>query len=1746
MEPQAPTPRATGSQGLGTPIPDTPAPEPLTTVPQAPVAEQPIPTERVQLSYEEIAEGTGIKPHIWEKNIDPNLWDEIPDPTAPKLSREAITTYFARNYSDFCMLKTRGSALAKQYLTDFAGWDERHFRLVNRTFQRAFLQYIDDNGVEGAETGTMAEKLAYLNTGVRLKPIPIYRTESPAVSIPAQSPVWATPDTQNEGPVQTSDSSPKQSPVQPPREKSPVQPSREQTYESPVTKQETPEPRTGGTSADTGYTSTPVLNQGVSGARTLKDIVPFPAKTQTPDPAVRRSNSAYVTEYDIPPTRIIFNGKIHSSKIVLFSKVWRQEKNYTGKPYDIFIDKVRLFVGTCRRLEITEDQYHAVFPDILSDRAADFFLNHIGPERRWDEMYDLLDVHFNTTVNHTQYYTDWTGITFARLRNENSEKSPLEILELLFDKLQLAQRALGEGFQGEIPLHTSVVRACRGIHELEPALIHQKLTCEALFSDLRASLNTAIERKASNSYLAEEPYAGIAPEAYIIDRRFTNNRTRGNRPAFGTRFPSNRPAFGPGRTQQTTAGYRPKVPYGGRTFQRGTCRVCHKQGCWSTNHSYEERSKTHTQYLQACNEIGQDPLPQKEYEAFVQNWEEPPETFDDDEDEGYDDLDPDSVRQGIANLTDAAFLHRLTGEDIYSSKPVVRADQFSLSGQYNQTYQGELWDTGAAQLSTVGRPQAEAYVRENPNIKIDWTPGSAEIRFGNAPPISSIGTIDVRNQLGTTKYHILETQTPFLLSLYDADRLKAYYNNILDVIVRADGKTLPVVRKWGHPFFNVSRTEAMLYLTEGQLRHLHRRFGHPRTERLYNLLKNAGHEDIEISALEEIQKFCSECQSHDPVPRRFKFTLKDEHEFNYEVIVDVVYLNGQNVLHVIDASTSFQAATFLPSLTARNTWNALCRCWIYVYQGPPDIISHDHGTHFHGEFRDHARVMGITCHEVPVEAHWAVGKVERAHTPLRRAYDIIWKDIGDRTDPETVLQMAVKALNDTAGPNGLVPTLLVFGAYPKIAKHSPPSPGIQARAEAVHKAMNMLRKIRAEVEVHRALNSRSSPYVHNILTLPLRTEVLVWREKKGWTGPFPIAAIEGRTVQVDTPGGIKDFRVTQVKQYFRNPDEEEGSTTENPPQERTENTQPDAETPEGIQEDYGEARGVEDSIAVNPIRRSQRRAEQHLTYDTPAVFLTRKERDNYDLAVKLRKDGIINSAGPPFQESDAEEINNLAARGVFEFVRFDPEKHGTKRIFKTRLVREVKGKATKPYEKSRLIVQGYGDEEKEEILTQAPTIQRMSQRLVLALGPTLIRDFEAHGELRDITQAYTQSHDKLHRTIYAELPKEIESQYPEGTLLWIILPLYGLAESGLYWFKTYHEHHVRGLEMTISTYDPCLLFTDDSPETFGITAMQTDDTLSFATAAFSQKENEKLVEAAFRAKPKEILTEKTPIEFNGGRIQLEAHDILFQQKGQVKQLKPIDPEAVDHDQQYISQRARGAYIASICQPEAAYDLSVAAQVQTPGEKDIESLNTRIAWQIENADRGLRYIPITLSRAKLYIFTDGSFANNKDLTSQLGYLIVLGQETERTKDRFGIQGNTIHWSSTKCKRVTRSVLASELYGMMSGVDSGIALSTTLRKIVRSLGLQEIPIVLCTDSRSLYECLVKLGTTDEKRLMIDIMSLRESYEKREISEICWIDGRDNPADAFTKKTPNNALEQLISTNQLTVRIEAYVERPGPYES
>ena len=60
-------------------------------------------------------------------------------------------------------------------------------------------------------------------------------------------------------------------------------------------------------------------------------------------------------------------------------------------------------------------------------------------------------------------------------------------------------------------------------------------------------------------------------------------------------------------------------------------------------------------------------------------------------------------------------------------------------------------------------------------------------------------------------------------------------------------------------------------------------------------------------------------------------------------------------------------------------------------------------------------------------------------------------------------------------------------------------------------------------------------------------------------------------------------------------------------------------------------------------------------------------------------------------------------------------------------------------------------------------------------------------------------------------------------------------------------------------------------------------------------------------------------------------------------------------------------------------------------------------------------------------------------------------------------------------------------MVGGVNIVIVIGTTLKIIIDRLKLPAIPTIIYTNLYSLYKCLVKLSTTKEKRLIINIMAL-----------------------------------------------------------
>lgn len=176
------------------------------------------------------------------------------------------------------------------------------------------------------------------------------------------------------------------------------------------------------------------------------------------------------------------------------------------------------------------------------------------------------------------------------------------------------------------------------------------------------------------------------------------------------------------------------------------------------------------------------------------------------------------------------------------------------------------------------------------------------------------------------------------------------------------------------------------------------------------------------------------------------------------------------------------------------------------------------------------------------------------------------------------------------------------------------------------------------------------------------------------------------------------------------------------------------------------------------------------------------------------------------------------------------------------------------------------------------------------------------------------------------------------------------------------------------------------------------------------------------------------------------------------------------------------------------------------------------------------MPLNRNSIQLAVFRDASFAFNPDFTYQLGYIFALTNSSRKA--------NIIHYTSLKSKRVTWSVLAAELFTAVDAFDCASTLRVTLNDI---LGLV-VPLVIYTDSKSLFGSITALNSTTEKRLLINLYLLSQNYELRELSDIVWIPRLSNLVDVMNTQKDSPTLFNLLQYNKIEVEAKTWVDRPA----
>ncbi|KAE9570079.1 hypothetical protein CGMCC3_g13792, partial [Colletotrichum fructicola] len=485
-------------------------------------------------------------------------------------------------------------------------------------------------------------------------------------------------------------------------------------------------------------------------------------------------------------------------------KLYTDDMKYGGEMYDVLESKLFIFRDSCHKVGISHSQFAGAFSIMLKDEASDFYFDYISnnPTLDFHDMVSRVKQHFETEETRQTYLSEWRNTTLLRVLRDNPDKTKLQALDILLTKLKKIQRALSTIHQSDEALRDQVLSACRGVKECDLCLYSPAPTYQGVRNQLRSALGTAAQHSQEQQQF---PAAPANQEENLAERYWTDRTYNG----YGREARFGRPP----RRQQPFLGSNSRNQ---RSLPAPTkkCYICGKTGCWSTKHPTEERRNAYTRF-KASQHLQDSSMP-----AFCHflAWHEGVEGIDTleaddpiaqyvqamgisgDEDSEENDNFPTSFftntmttvdgRRIATILADQSVLHAVTKEDPYNDQPAREPTSlFTLEGRYSSTtFQGIMPDSGAAGFSTAGHPQFVALRKHIlPSVDLDTSAvGEASIRFGRGDAITSIGTTKVPTPFGPITFHVVPSDTPFLLCLQDMDRLGIKFDNLNNFLQQGD------------------------------------------------------------------------------------------------------------------------------------------------------------------------------------------------------------------------------------------------------------------------------------------------------------------------------------------------------------------------------------------------------------------------------------------------------------------------------------------------------------------------------------------------------------------------------------------------------------------------------------------------------------------------------------------------------------------------------------------------------------------------------------------------------------------------------------------------------------------------------------------------------------------------------------------------------------------------------------------------
>ena len=963
---------------------------------------------------------------------------------------------------------------------------------------------------------------------------------------------------------------------------------------------------------------------------------------------------------------------------------------------------------------------------------------------------------------------------------------------------------------------------------------------------------------------------------------------------------------------------------------------------------------------------------------------------------------------------------------------------------------------------------------------------------------------------------------------------------------------------------------------------LHRQFGHPNSDKLIKLIKNAG--DYDKTLIEAVKTISSECETcskfKKPVPRPI-VSLPMGTRFNQTVSMDLKFYKGNIFLVLVDVATRYCSACVISNKKPEMVVRAIFTKWISIF-GAPTHILHDNGGEFVNEtMRDMCEKFNIKVLTTSAESPWSNGVCERLNAILGASVDKIIYETN--CDPHTALAWAVSARNALSNNSGFSPNQLVFGfnpAFPSFDKNEAPaferpaSQIVETNLCALRKAREEFIKVDSNDRLNRAMrhNIRES----EVPDLCIGESVYYYRrDSKEWRGPAVVIGRDGSQVIVKHAGAIvrvhalrlrrstvniKDFEkplnnsddrvttVTRSRNLVEEDSEEEVSETEeatvNSPCIDSPQISDDSLSPEnsGSSTDRCSALGEENRgtapATIGPIKFhvGQRISAKEVSSGEKLMgtIISRagKATSKYKNCWNIKKndntivnfDVIKDLVDVQQLDEDAEmlvlytdhdvetakntEIDNWQKNNVFEAV----ENMGQDTL-SVRWVITEKLKGGKRVVKARLVARGF-EEDTRNLRKDSPTCSREAIRLTLAIAKS--KGWAFHS--LDVKAAYLQGNE-IEREIFVKPPPE----FYEGKIWRLKKTVYGLNDAARAWYLRVKEELIN-LGAQVCMYDSALFTWKVNGMVEGIITVYVDDflwagTKKFENCIISNLKELFLIGGFETGSFKYIGLQMNDDGLKGASIhQLDYVDTL--------QKIPVSPGRSGHKSSLLTDAEKTDYrsivgqlnwVATQTRPDILFDVcDLSSRYKTAVVADLVRVNKVLTYL--KHDQVKVKIPKleNIDGCSLHCYTDASFANHPDGSSQVGLIIFLASS----------DGNRcpIYWQSKKARHVVKSTLAAETMALLDGAEASIYVSYIISDI---MNIQRLAVHCYVDNKSLVDSLYSSHQVEEKRLRIDLAVIDDKLEKKEIEKVDWVDTTQQLANCMTKRGASSArLMEAIS--------------------